>query len=686
MALTRGEQGELFEKQNIDGENVPAYFFHQGTNSRAYDYLGAHEIPGGYVFRVWAPNAAAVSVAGDFDGWVGALSMQRITEGGIWEARGIGDGFCRGARYKYIITAADGRRLYKADPFAFYSECPPGTASVMWDIPTRAWQDAAWMASRPNARDTARPINIYELQLSSWMRHDDGTLLSYIELAHELAPYVKQMGYTHIELLPIAEHPYDGSWGYQVTGYYSPTARHGTPQELMEFIDIMHGAGIGVILDWVPAHFPKDAHGLYEFDGMPLYEYQGADRIEHAGWGTRRFDVGRCEVESFLVSNACFWAEVYHADGLRVDAVASMLYLDYDRAPGEWVPNIYGDNRCLEAMAFFRKLNGTMAHFHPGVMMIAEESTAWGNLTSFDNDGLGFSFKWNMGWMNDALAYAEEDPIFRRYHHQKLTFSMMYAFGERYVLPISHDEVVHGKKSLLDRMPGDYWQKFAGTRAFFAYMMTHPGKKLIFMGCEIGQFREWDHASSIEWFLLDYEAHAKLQLYVAELDHLYLASPELWELDTSWDGFEWIDADNADQSIISFRRMSSDGGELVVIINFTPQAYEGYRVGVPAPAEYCELISSDSERYGGSGVCNTGVLRTEDIPSHGSDASLVLRIPPLGAIILKREKLLPPKCRPAAKAAAPTNKGQSKATGKTTKTNKAKNKTPATEAERTAEK
>lgn len=639
----------LLKGRGIDNKanigDVPAYFFHQGTNSRAYNYLGAHAIPGGYVFRVWAPNAAAVAVTGDFDGWAGTLAMQRITEGGIWECRGIGDGFCRGAKYKYLITTADGRRLYKADPFAFYSECPPATASIMWDIPAREWRDDRWMTSRRNARDMERPINIYELQLSSWMRHDDGTVLGYVELAHELAPYVKQMGYTHIELLPIAEHPYDGSWGYQVTGYYSPTARHGTPEELMEFIDIMHGAGVGVILDWVPAHFPKDAHGLYEFDGVPLYEYQGADRIEHAGWGTRRFDVGRCEVESFLVSNACFWADVYHADGLRVDAVASMLYLDYDRAPGEWVPNVYGDNRCLEAIAFFRKLNGTMAHFYPGVMMIAEESTAWGNLTSFENEGLGFSFKWNMGWMNDALSYAETDPIFRRYHHQKLTFSMMYAFGERYVLPISHDEVVHGKKSLLDRMPGDYWQKFAGTRAFFAYMMTHPGKKLIFMGCEIGQFREWDYASSVEWFLLDYEAHAKLQLYVAELNHIYLSSPELWEVDTSWDGFEWIDADNADQSIISFRRISASGGEILVIINFTPQAYEGYRVGVPARAEYEELISSDSEKYGGSGVCNLGILRTEDVSSHGRDASVLLRIPPLGAVMLKRRKLLPRKRR-----------------------------------------
>ncbi len=629
------------ERQDVrlDGD-VPAYFFHQGTSARAYEYLGAHTIPGGFVFRVWAPNAAAVAVTGDFDDWQGTLAMTRVSEGGVWEAVGTGEGFSRGERYKYLITAADGRRIYKADPYAFAAECPPGTASIMYGTPEHEWRDEGWMAARPHARMTERPINIYELQLSSWMRHEDGSVLTYTELARELAPYVKQMGYTHIELLPIAEHPFDGSWGYQVTGYYAPTARHGSPEDFMAFIDSMHEAGIGVILDWVPAHFPKDEQGLYEFDGRPLYEYQGADRIEHAGWGTRRFDVGRCEVESFLVSNACFWAELYHADGLRVDAVASMLYLDYDRKPGEWVPNVYGDNRCLEAMEFFRKLNGTMAHFYPGVMMIAEESTAWGNLTSFENEGLGFTYKWNMGWMNDALDYTSEDPIFRKYHHEKLTFSMMYAFGERYILPISHDEVVHGKKSLLDRMPGDYWRKFAGTRAFLAYMMTHPGKKLLFMGCEIGQFREWDYAGQIEWFLLDYDMHAKLQLYTAELNHLYLASHELWDEDTSWGGFEWIDADNKDQSIISFRRMAKNGDELLVVLNFTPNAYEDYRVGVPGASIYRELISSDDERYGGSGVKNIGEIASEAVPAHGKAHSVRLRIPPLGALILARR--IPP--------------------------------------------
>ncbi len=634
------------EKENNTARNeaeLPVYLFHQGTNFRAYEYLGAHPIDGGFVFRVWAPDAAAVAVTGDFDGWQGTLAMTRISEGGVWEAEGKGEGFHRGARYKYLITAADGRRLYKADPYAFAAECPPDTASLMYGIPEHEWHDGGWMAARPDARMTDRPINIYELQLSSWMRHDDGSVLSYSELARELAPYVKQMGYTHVELLPITEYPFDGSWGYQVTGYYTPTARHGSPEDFMGFVDSMHEAGVGVILDWVPAHFPKDAHGLYEFDGEPLYEYQGADRMEHAGWGTHRFDVGRCEVECFLVSDACFWAEKYHVDGLRVDAVASMLYLDYDRAPGEWIPNVYGDNRCLEAIAFFRKLNGTMAHFYPGVMMIAEESTAWGNLTTFENEGLGFSFKWNMGWMNDALAYASTDPIFRKYHHEKLTFSMMYAFGERYILPVSHDEVVHGKKSLLDRMPGDYWQKFAGTRAFLAYMMTHPGKKLLFMGCEIGQFREWDYAGQTEWFLLDYDSHAKLQLFAAELNHLYLASHELWERDTSWEGFEWIDADNKDQSLLTFLRRAANGDELLVLLNFTPNAYEDYRVGVPASAVYRELISSDDARYGGSGVHNEGEIAAEDTPWNGREYSVTLRVPPLGALILRRERLLPAK-------------------------------------------
>ncbi|MCQ2354740.1 MAG: 1,4-alpha-glucan branching protein GlgB [Clostridia bacterium] len=624
-------------------DDFAAYLFHQGTNFSAYEYLGVHRTQSDdgvkLIFRVWAPNAAAVSVTGDFDMWRGENPMSRVTDAGVWEA--VLPDMPDGTRYKYLITASDGMRLYKADPYAFACELPPETASVVCDMPTDyKWHDAGWMAARPNAREYDLPMNIYELHLGSWMRHPDGTVMSYGELARELAPYVKRMGYTHIELLPVMEHPFDGSWGYQVTGYYAPTARHGSPSDFCAFVDSMHEAGIGVILDWVPAHFPKDAHGLYEFDGVPLYEYQGADRMEHAGWGTRRFDVGRNEVESFLISNAHFWAEVYHADGLRVDAVASMLYLDYDRKPGEWIPNVYGDNRCLEAMAFFRKLNGSMAHDYPGVMMIAEESSAWADITTFDRDGLGFTYKWNMGWMNDVLSYTSMDPIFRKYHHEKITFSMMYAFSEKYMLPISHDEVVHGKKSLLDRCPGDYGQKFAGTRAFMTYMMTHPGKKLLFMSSEIGQFREWDYAGSVEWFLLDYEMHAKLQNFVADLNHLYLASPELWQRDTSWDGFKWVDADNRDGSVISYLRIAGDGSRVLVVINFTPVYFPEFRVGVPVRGVWRELISSDDMKYGGGGVTH-GELHTDHVEAHGYNNSLNLRIPPLGGLIFRLEKAEP---------------------------------------------
>ncbi len=626
--------------------NAALYLFHQGTNCQAYEYLGCHTEDGRTVFRVWAPNAEAVSVTGDFDGWQGSVPMTRISEGGIWEA--YVERLCDGTRYKYAIRTHDGRSLMKADPYAFSAELPPDTASVVYDISGYKWTDAKWLKQRPTRTEHAYPMNIYELQLSSWMRREDGGLMSYAELARELAPYVKQMGYTHIELLPIAEHPFDGSWGYQVTGYYAPTARHGSPKEFMAFIDSMHEAGIGVILDWVPAHFPKDAHGLYEFDGQPLYEYQGKDRQEHKGWGTRCFDIGRNEVESFLISNACFWAEVYHADGLRVDAVASMLYLDYDREPGEWVPNVYGDNRNLEAMAFFRKLNGTMAERDPSVMMIAEESSAWGNLTTFENDGLGFTYKWNMGWMNDILYYVEKDPIFRKYHHNNLTFPLVYAFGEQYVLPISHDEVVHGKKSLLDRMPGEYEQKFAGTRAFMAYMMTHPGKKLMFMGSEIGQFKEWDYKGAVEWFLLDYEMHAKLQLFAAELNHIYLENRELWELDDGWQGFEWIDADNKDQSVITYIRHSKRGGEILVAVNFTPNDYPEYRIGVNEPSEYKLLLDTDSERYGGSGVGQPEKLSSKKIERNGKQDSVEIHLPPLGAVILKRTRV---RRRPTKKAA-----------------------------------
>lgn len=623
--------------------DLAPYLFHEGTNYRAYEYLGAHREGDGYVFRVWAPGADRVSVCGDFNGWSDGDAMQRVTDGGVWETYLPGDRAVAGSRYKYRIVAG-GRVLLKADPYGFAAECPPATASVLTEPTAYRWRDADWMEYRKNTmgKDAyAQPLNIYELHLGSWKRHEDGTEYSYRETAEELAPYVKQMGYTHVELMPIMEHPFDGSWGYQVCGYYAPTARFGTPDDFRAFVDAMHEAGIGVILDWVPAHFPKDAHGLYEFDGRPLYEYQGADRMENAGWGTRRFDVGRQEVQSFLVSNAVYWAREFHADALRVDAVASMLYLDYDKRPGEWVPNVYGDHRCLEAIAFFRKLNACMSREFPDVLMIAEESTAWPGVTGWGEDGLGFSLKWNMGWMNDTLSYAGEDPVYRKYDHNRVTFSMTYAFSEKYVLPISHDEVVHGKKSFLDKMPGDYWQKFAGARVLGAYQMTHPGKKLTFMGSEIGQFREWDYKGQIEWFLLEHEAHAKLQRYFAELNQLYLKTPALWQCDGSWDGFRWIDPDNRDESVLSYRRIDRDGKEVIVLLNFTPVAREDFRIGVPVHGVYREVFNSDDTRFGGSGVTNPDEMTSSLTPMNGLEQSLSLRLPPLGAVFLVRKKKLP---------------------------------------------
>ncbi len=632
-----------------------AYFFHQGTTCRAYEYLGVHRETDGYAFRVWAPNADAVWVCGGWNGWQqDAHPMTRITDQGIWEAILPHDLIRDGAIYKYRILN-HGKELYKADPYGYRMQLPPDTASVVCDIEGHEWRDASWLKYRKSrfTRQSVmnQPINVYEIHPGSWIRNDENQPLSYTDLARELASYVKQMGYTHVELMPIAEHPFDGSWGYQVCGYYAPTSRFGTPQDFMEFVDVMHEAGIGVILDWVPAHFPKDAHGLYEFDGQPLYEYQGWDRMEHAGWGTRRFDVGREEVQSFLVSNAYYWIEKYHVDGLRVDAVASMLYLDYDKLPGEWVPNVYGDNKCLEAIAFFQKLNGALAQDHPDVMTVAEESTAFANVTGFEDGGLGFSLKWNMGWMNDSLAYSQTDPIYRKYDHTKLTFALTYLFSEKYVLPISHDEVVHGKKSLLDRMPGDYWQKFAGTRVFMTYMMTHPGKKLLFMGSEIGQFREWDYEGQIEWFLTKYEKHAEIQLFNAELNHFYLEHPALWERDDSWDGFAWIDADNGDQSIYSYRRIDRSGEELIVLLNFTPVVREDFLLAVPEDGVYEELFNSDDLRYGGSGVINEGEFETVPAMLRGYSRAIRITVPPLGGAIFRRKAASKPqkKRRSAAK-------------------------------------
>lgn len=615
-------------------DNLAPFLFHQGTNYRAYEYMGAHVCDGKVVFRVWAPNAIAVYVTGDFCNWGIGSRMERITEGGIWEAELEYAFFSNSPIYKYRILSQSGEKL-KADPYGFAMEKPPGTASLVTKPSAYKWRDEGWLTHRRNTmsndRFYAQPVNIYELHLGSWKRNEDDEYLTYAELAADLVNYVKQMGYTHIELMPIMEHPFDGSWGYQVCGYYAPTARYGTPDDFKAFVDTMHEAGIGVILDWVPAHFPKDAHGLYEFDGAPLYEYQGSDRMEHKNWGTRCFDVGREEIQSFLISNAVYWAEEFHADGLRVDAVASMLYLDYDREPGEWVPNAYGDNKNLEAIAFFKKLNSYMATEYPDVMVIAEESTAWGNLTGFENDGMGFSMKWNMGWMNDILSYVQLDPIYKKFHHEKTTFSLTYSFNERYALPISHDEVVHGKKSLLDRMPGEYEAKFANTRAFITYMMTHPGKKLMFMGGEIGQFREWDYEGQIEWFLLDYDMHARLQLFFADINHLYLSRPELYEIDGGWDGFKWINPDDKDRSILSYRRTDRKGNELITVVNFTPVGYNDYIIEVPHSGVYEELINSDAEKYGGTGVLNKGRLISV---KNGDRNILSINVPPSGALIL----------------------------------------------------
>ena len=621
-------------------QEMAAYLFHQGTNFHAYEYLGVH-FEGAFVtFRVWAPNAEFVSVCGDFNGWNReADPMKRITEGGVWELKlpkeRVGVGQC----YKYCIRNR-GREVLKADPYGFSMQRPPETASLICDINGYTWRDEGWLTYRKThfnrANYLSQPLNIYEVHLGSWKKHADGSYYSYAELAGDLAPYLKQMGYTHIELMPVSEHPFDGSWGYQVCGYYAPTARHGSPKDFMAFVDTMHEAGIGVILDWVPAHFAKDAHGLYEFDGQPLYEYQGWDRIEHEGWGTRRFDVGREEVQSFLISNAVYWLKEYHIDALRVDALASMLYLDYDKRPGEWVPNVYGDNKCLEAIAFFQKMNGYLAANHPDVMTIAEESTSWANITGFENEGLGFSYKWNMGWMNDTLTYVQEDPLWRSYHHEKMNFSILYSFSERYVLPISHDEVVHGKKSLLDRMAGDYETKFAGARTYLTYMMTHPGKKLLFMGSEIGMFREWDHDGEIEWFLLDYDMHAKYQLFISCLNQLYLKNPELWEMDETPDSFVWIDADNREQSVFSYRRIAKNGEELLVYLNFLPVERKNFLAAVPEVGEYEEVFNSDATEFGGRGSINKGTLISEECMLRGYTQAVPITLPAMGAVVLKR--------------------------------------------------
>ena len=622
--------------------DFPLYLYHHGKNDRIYEFLGAHpDAQGGkkgYVFRVWAPHARSVSVVGDFNGWDSSKHvMGRMIDGETFEL------FIPGLKeydtYKYSIEGQDGRVHLKADPVGFHTETPSKTASKLYHLDGFHWEDGEYFEALKSRNPYASPMNIYEVNLLSWKLHEDGNYLSYRDLAKELVPYVKNMGYTHVEFMPVTEYPFDGSWGYQVTGYFAVTSRLGTPKDFMYLVNAFHKAGIGVILDWVPAHFPKDEQGLYEFDGQPLYESSQWDRMEHKSWGTRRFDYGRNEVVSFLASSACFFFDKYHVDGLRVDAVASMLYLDYDKRPGEWVPNIYGENKNLEAIAFLRRLNEAVFLRFPYALMIAEESTAWGLVTKPASvGGLGFNFKWNMGWMNDVLSYTSLDPFFRIHNHNKLTFSMMYAFSENYVLPISHDEVVHGKCSLINKMPGDYDEKFAGVRAFLGYMMAHPGKKLNFMGYEFGQFKEWNYKEGLEFFLRDnYEKHGKLSEYVKALNEFYKNTPALYEIEDSWAGFEWLAADDADRNIVSFIRRDKAGGELIAVISFSGADADDYLLGVNEKGKYRVVFSSDSTKYGGEGKLTKKVYPAVNKPSHGKQYSLQLGMPKFTCVYLVKE-------------------------------------------------
>ena len=616
----------------------PVYLFNKGENYRAYDFFGVHKLKKDtFVFRVWAPHASAVSVIGDFNGWNNEADYMIPVADGIWEA--VIDGVKVFDCYKYSIHTADGRIVDKADPYAVHAETRPGTASKVYELADYKWNDKKWQTECEKSNILEKPVNIYEIHFGSWKQHENGDFLSYREMADELVPYVKDMGYTHIELLPIMEFPFDGSWGYQVTGYFAPTSRYGTPEDLMYFVDTCHKANIGVILDWVPAHFPKDAHGLYEFDGQPLYEYSDMKKGEHKEWGTRVFDYSKNQVKSFLISSAMYWADKYHFDGLRVDAVASMLYLDYGRNAGEWTPNRNGGRENLEAVEFFRSLNSAMFKEHPSIMMIAEESTAWPMITMpTDIGGLGFNFKWNMGWMNDMLRYTSMDPLFRKGNHNCITFSFFYAFSENFILPISHDEVVHGKASLLNKMPGEYDAKFDGMRLFLSYMMAHPGKKLLFMGQEFGQFKEWAYEEGLDWLLLDYEKHKKLQNFTRELNKFYKQHSELWEIDYSWEGFSWISSDDNANSTIAFRRINKTGKEIIGIFNFTPNSHTEYRIGMPEAGTYKVIFDNNLKKYGGTKARLSGTYKTAKKPMHGFDQSIGLKLGGLNAMFLEKVK------------------------------------------------
>ncbi len=618
---------------------LPLYLFHQGTNHRAYRLLGAHRTPdySATVFRVWAPHALAVSVIGDFNQWdKTAAPMVRLTENGVWEATVLE--VMPYAAYKFCITCQDGRQILKNDPYAFHTEGSPGTASKYYIAKDcYQWNDAAWLKKRAKRNIYASPVSIYEVHLGSWRRYPDGEPFSYRKLAEELIPYAKGLGYTHLELMPVTEYPFDGSWGYQVTGYFAATSRYGEPKDLMYFIDQAHLAGLGVLLDWVPAHVPRDAHGLADFDSEPCYEYADPRRGEHKQWGTKVFDYGKNEVRSFLISSAMFWLDYYHADGLRVDAVASMLYLDYGREKGQWLPNDKGGRENREAVTFLQEMNKAIFEKFPGVIMAAEESTAWPLVTKPVHDGgLGFNFKWNMGWMNDCLHYFSLDPVHRRDNQSKLTFSMHYAFSENFILPISHDEVVHGKCSLLSKMPGDYAQKFAGMRSFLGYMYAHPGKKLLFMGQEFGQFIEWNYDNELDWLLLDYESHRQLQDFNRALNVFYKRHAALWEVEDNWDGFQWISGNDNANSVISFRRIDKQGKELICVCNFTPVTREGYCIGVPQAQRYKVVFNTDEKKYGGAGILRKKTYEVLNKAMHGLPCSLELTLPGLSVIYLEK--------------------------------------------------